>query len=478
MTIAISDVKFRKPVTITDTGVNGGRKSSVQRLTNVRHSLFPRVTKAERTAGVTRYRKDFWCNENALDEIAYDVLLYIEFPSNGGDRFYIGRGTQSDIQSEMLLDPPIWGGCGKLNSSLVGGEGSVDLLMEADDFEFRNGGILHLSDKFKTGQTVDSDVQIGDSVTYSGGTWSKIASTTDIIYPNGVYVGSNVVMTNETGVSNEEFLTIAENLTTDEDIGNGNGSSTSPALTDLANVTNGLVGKAGFQPVITATCGGTQRTVTIDENGDCSGYCSAGQINMDTGVWITDITWTTAPDNATDILATYYDKPYSYSGNVATVELESGVTVANAYSSTNTYGADCVENDDDEVKPLVSNWNENSVSGTYDETSYPLALNNDGAEEDQWTITFTSATAFTVSGLYAGSVGTGSISADFIPINPNTGQPFFTLLSAGWGGTWANGETLQFRTHPAALPVWWKEIVPAATAAENNNLSIMGWYAE
>ena len=197
---------------------------------------------------------------------------------------------------------------------------------------------------------------------------------------------------------------------------------------------------------------------------------------MTTGVWTTDITWTTAPDNLEDILITYYDKPYSYVGNVATVELETGVQVANAYAVANSYGAGAIESD--EIKPTLDNWSETTASGTYDESTYPVELNNDGAEEDSWTITFTSATAFTCSGLYAGSVGAGNIVTDFAPTNPNTGQPYFTLRSAGFGGTWTGGDTIQFQTHPSALPAWWKEVVPAATAAENNNLAVLGWYSE
>jgi hypothetical protein len=75
-------------------------------------------------------------------------------------------------------------------------------------------------------------------------------------------------------------------------------------------------------------------------------------------------------------------------------------------------------------------------------------------------------------------VGTGSISADFSPINPNTGQPYFTVDKEGWGGTWAIGETITFLTDPSALPIWWKEIVPPVTAVENDNLTVLGFYCE
>jgi len=74
-------------------------------------------------------------------------------------------------------------------------------------------------------------------------------------------------------------------------------------------------------PVVTATCGATARTADIDCEGGCTGYCSAGNLNMANGTWTTPIIWTTAPDNATNITIVYYEIAWSWSGNIATVEL-------------------------------------------------------------------------------------------------------------------------------------------------------------
>ena len=492
MSISANDIVFRKSVTVTDTAANGGRKSQTVVLSGVRHSLFPRVTRAERTAGVTRYRKEFFCNDNADDDIAFGLYLFLEFPSNGGDRFAIGKGTQTDLQSGITASPvtyPIWLGVGQLQTVLAGGELEVALTMENTDFEFPNNGYLHLADKFLRSQTIDSAVSIGDSVECTGGgpsadcvggTWGKIAATSEIDFPKGLYVGSNVVMTIQS-TTNEEWLQIAEKKTTDEDIGTGDGADQTPVLTDLANGANGISKQTGgFRPVVTTLdTGDVTMTVNIDSTGLCTGDCSAGQLNMTSGVWTTDITWTTAPKSSQDILITYYENAFSYSGNVCTVELQD--QVANAYSvaggrTVNTYGGGCIEQA--EVTPTTDSWVEVSVSGAYDESTYPVIMFNDGTEEDTWTLTFTSATAFTVSGVNAGSVGTGSISVDFSPVNANTGQPYFTIDSSGWAGTWTSGETVTFKTHPAAVPVWWREIVPVATVQEPNNLAILGWYAE
>lgn len=473
MSVQASDIKFLKSVTVTDTGVNGGRKGQIEVVSGARHNLFPRVTKAERTAGVTRYRKEFWANLNADDDIAYDVVLFLEYPSNGGDRYYIGQGEQNDTQSDILGTPPLWMGAGTLNGALSGGETQVSILMESDDFEFEPGGFLHIANKILTGQTIASGVQIGDSVEEITGTWTKIANQTDIAYPYGIYLGSNNVLS-EHWSATEEFLEMETNLVTDEDIGTGDGSTNNPTLTDLASVTNGLVLQDEFKPVVQTVCGGTLRTVYIETDGTCSGYCSAGEINPDTGVWVTDIFWTTPPDDTEDILITYYDKNYSYTGNVVAVDLVD--SVANPYAVANTIAGGCIRAGN--IGPEVEDWSEVSASGTFDESTYPLTLYNDGVEYDVWTITFTSATAFTVTGLYNGGVGSGVVTANFEAINPSTGEPFFTLDYRGWGGIWASGDTVQFTTIPGAVPVWWKEIVPAGTAQEPDNITILGWYAE
>jgi hypothetical protein len=311
-------------------------------------------------------------------------------------------------------------------------------------------------------------------VTFALATWSKIAATDDIVYPNGLYVGDDVVMTTK-DTTNEEWPQIKNYLYEDEDIGDGNGLDTNPPLTTLINNTNGICSQVDMMPVVTATCGAVSRTVNVAADGSCSGYCSAGTLNMTTGVWTVDIDWTTAPDNLTDITCTYRENCFIYVGNVVTVYLED--QVANAYTTAKSYGAGCLNIA--EITLSSSDWNEVSVAGTYDEVGHPLILFNDGTERDSWTITFTNdAGAFSCSGANEGSVGTGNTGVNFSPTNPNTGQPYFTIDKDGWGGTWLTGNTVTFTTDPSAFPIWWREIVPSSTAQESDNLTVLGYYCE
>jgi len=475
MGISASDIKHQKPATITDTAANGGVRTHNEFQSRVKHAIFPRVSSTERQVGVERYRKAFWSNMNAADNAASDLLMWLEMVSTGDDRMAIGASTQREIQSAMEASPPVWVGPGQLNTALSGGETAVSFLMETNEPEFINNGYVHISNKFMVSQTVDADVNVGDSVTYSGGTWSYIAAQSDIVYPDGVYMGGNIVLTYTTGTSKEEWLQVADYTYTDEDIGTGNGSSTAPALTTLTNITNGLVTTdPDLLPVITATCGSTTRTVNVAADGSCSGYCSAGTLNMTTGVWDTDITWTTAPDNATDILADYAQKVYAYSSNVCTVQLAEAV--ANAYATANTYGSGCLYTA--LVQASYDSLVLTSSAGTYDSTNYPPVLHTDGAEEDDITLTFSSSSAFTASGLYAGDLGAGTTGSDFSPTNSDTGQPLVTIPSAAWGGTLASGDTLTLTTHPAAHPYWWMQDVPEAAADISGNQSILGWLAD
>lgn len=491
MTISESDIKFRKPTIITDTGTNGGIKGAVQVLNGVRHALFPRVTKAQRDAGTNRWRKQFLCNENGDDETAFGVLVWLETQSNGGGRFYLGEGTQDDTQGDLSTYEPLKIGCGRLNSGLTAGVSTtIALLMESDDYIFPNGDYLHLADKIHTGQTIAADASIGDSVEYSGGTWQKITWQEDISYPYGRMVGASSVMYTDED-TNEEFLKIATNLTEDEAIGTGDGASLTIALSDLANGTKGLCRKKGVDTnesdhpvVVTASPvgGGDDMKARFNPDGSldtANSDASAGALDMTDGTWTTDITWDTAPAAESDnITVTYAENSFSFSGNVATVDLETGYEPANSYSADgSTYASPCLYAA--EVKAYADDVTATTAGdGDYDDSTYAVGCHNDGTIEDTITLTFTAATAFTAAGVQAGSLGSGATTADFSPVNPDTGQPYITLEPDGWTGTWAAADTLEIPTHPSALPMWLHNLIPALTSAEPNNMIILGWYIE
>ncbi|ENV69791.1 hypothetical protein [Acinetobacter towneri] len=94
------------------------------------------------------------------------------------------------------------------------------------------------------------------------------------------------------------------------------------------------------------------------------------------------------------------------------------------------------------------------ISANYNDALYPITVTNKGAIQERWALIFTDNTNFRCVGEYSGQIGTGSVNADFAPINPVTSLPYFTVKKEGWGAGWANGNVLRFNTVAANFPVW------------------------
>lgn len=106
------------------------------------------------------------------------------------------------------------------------------------------------------------------------------------------------------------------------------------------------------------------------------------------------------------------------------------------------------------VNPRFDNVVKSFSTSTFDETTYPILTNNLGTDEQTVTLTFTSATEFSVLSDKHGTLASGTVSTDYAPVNSLVSEPYFVIQAAAWGGTHTVGETLQFQVHPAAIPVW------------------------
>ena len=95
------------------------------------------------------------------------------------------------------------------------------------------------------------------------------------------------------------------------------------------------------------------------------------------------------------------------------------------------------------------------VAAQYNNTQYPIIVDNASAIQERWLILFTSSTLFNVVGEHVGQIITGgSTSTATAPNNPNTSTPYFSLPAAGWGSGWATGNVLRFNTYSANVPIW------------------------
>lgn len=113
------------------------------------------------------------------------------------------------------------------------------------------------------------------------------------------------------------------------------------------------------------------------------------------------------------------------------------------------------------------------TSAQYNLVAYPIAIDNRGSVPERWKIVFTSSSAFNLFGEKRGLVGDGSIFADFSPVNPQTGTPYFTVKLDGWGSGWAIGNSVRFDTDAAASPLWLiRTVLPGQATVDDDQLKI------
>jgi len=150
-------------------------------------------------------------------------------------------------------------------------------------------------------------------------------------------------------------------------------------------------------------------------------------------------------------------------GNLCSITLSD--TLGHVFLAANTVVASVIECGD--IEATSSDWVESAAgTGDYDESTYPVVLDWIGSVEETWTITILAGGAtFSVSGSTIGALDSGQISLDYSPSNGDFVKPYFTIDKDGWGAGWLEGDTITFKTHPAAEPIWRKRVVPVGSAA-------------
>ncbi len=106
----------------------------------------------------------------------------------------------------------------------------------------------------------------------------------------------------------------------------------------------------------------------------------------------------------------------------------------------------------------MTSWSNNwEIDGTNTTASlnvvdFPIEVRNDTAINEDWVLIFTSPTAFRCVGKRLGQIATGDTLNDFAPINPLTLAPYFIIRSGAFGGGWAQGEAIRFRSYASSKP--------------------------
>jgi hypothetical protein len=160
----------------------------------------------------------------------------------------------------------------------------------------------------------------------------------------------------------------------------------------------------------------------------------------------------------------------SWTGDQATITLDSSLRYAYAENrsvsgaTVNTRIASCLYASG--IIGAVTNLEKVGVGLVLDNTGDNAIIPHGiGAATQNITLTFTSTTAFTITGDTLGSLGTGTITTTTAPNNPAVGYPYFTIPAGFWGGTAAIGNTVTFTTNPPALGYWYKLTIPVGAAA-------------
>jgi len=147
----------------------------------------------------------------------------------------------------------------------------------------------------------------------------------------------------------------------------------------------------------------------------------------------------------------------TYAGDVATITL--ATALVNSYAASgDTRVASVVEGAD-----IVSGYSAFTLtgSGAYDDVVYPIITDSISTVEQDWTIFFDTATTYTLTSDTLGINLSGNISSDLTPNNPDYTKPYFTMDYRGFSGTFTTGNTITFTTAAAAVPIWYKRIIPA-----------------
>ena len=83
------------------------------------------------------------------------------------------------------------------------------------------------------------------------------------------------------------------------------------------------------------------------------------------------------------------------------------------------------------------------ATATYNSNGVPVEVTNLGAITERWALRFRpDGTTFDLIGKHLGQIASGSINADFSPVNTASGAPYMIVRTSGWGSGWVAGNTL------------------------------------
>lgn len=109
-------------------------------------------------------------------------------------------------------------------------------------------------------------------------------------------------------------------------------------------------------------------------------------------------------------------------------------------------------------KTWTSIWSDNLIgdacTANFNDVNFPPVVTNAGSIKERWALAFDGTDHVQIIGEKVGVVGEGYITNILQPINPATGQPYFTIPLEGWGSGWAAGNVVRFNTEAGNHDLW------------------------
>jgi len=471
---------YKSSVVSNDTG-NGGVLSNNAVVDNAAENVFPHVNESDRTAGITRYRDVF---VKKLSGTLTEAKFMIDRLSTAGDYIVITRA--GDSHTQLTADDLGW------NTTVTWTLGTRTIVLGAAQAAVTPGTLLLFTESDDTFRGIATVATYTNTTTMTISTMIRGSdpATTDKVYT--WYTGSGDLNTALTGATDDTVVADFEVTACilpgqyvaliDWDV------STPPTIEYCLVDSVAWAGTEGTLTLSTECVSNhavkTQGTVTgtEDENFDVDGLTLVIKVNGGDSQTVTFVddgrtaaqvatmindqtTGCTASASGTKVKIVtdnYYAENSIQVLSDSTADTELGLDNTVHYGTTGTVVAGVLELGT--IAASHSTPVKTSPLGTFTDniTDYDL-----GACYDTFTVTFSSATAFTVAGAAEGSLGAGVITTAFTPAH--WGSYYFSIPTSCWGGTWADGDTVVFTTTPSAEGVWMKEVVPASTAAYSGN---------
>ena len=111
-----------------------------------------------------------------------------------------------------------------------------------------------------------------------------------------------------------------------------------------------------------------------------------------------------------------------------------------------------------------------NIAAQYDDVNFPIQINNADSFTGRWAAVFLNSNVVRIQEESLGVVLTSaSIAEDIAPINPATGNPYFTIPAGGWGAGWITSNVLRFNTESGAENMWIIRTVQSGALTEDTD---------